>query len=245
MPWRDSTDPYYVLVSEIMLQQTQVDRVRPKFEAFIQKFPTLADLAAAPQSEVLITWSGLGYNRRARYLHMAAKQIVAVHRGRVPGDQAALTALPGIGPNTAAAILAYAFNEPVVFIETNIRTVYLHHFFKDRDAIADAELLPYLKATLDHANPREWYWALMDYGAYLKRRGLGKITASKHYAKQSTFQGSSRQIRGKILNMLANGPLSLNTLRQQFPDPRLDSILEQLITEQLIQKANGQIGLVD
>jgi A/G-specific adenine glycosylase len=243
MPWRDKTDPYYVLVSEIMLQQTQVDRVRPKFEAFIQQFPTITVLARSPLSEVLKVWSGLGYNRRAKFLHLAAKEIVAKHGGLVPNELQALIALPGIGPNTAGAILAYAFNQPVIFIETNIRTVYLHHFFQDKHAVSDAELRPLIEATLDRQNPREWYWALMDYGSYLKGRGLGAISSSKHYAKQSSFQGSLRQLRGQIVKHLANNAETAESLTMVLTDERVPVALHSLLGEGLIEKEHGQYKL--
>jgi A/G-specific adenine glycosylase len=137
MPWRDNTDPYFVLVSELMLQQTQVDRVILKFELFMTTFPTIKDLANASLAEVLTTWSGLGYNRRAKFLHEAAQKVVADFNGAIPDNYDALVTLPGIGPNTAGAILAYSFNQPVVFIETNVRTVYFHHFFEDQRLIGN------------------------------------------------------------------------------------------------------------
>ncbi|MCW1908234.1 MAG: A/G-specific adenine glycosylase [Candidatus Saccharibacteria bacterium] len=245
MPWRENTDPYYVLVSEIMLQQTQVHRVRPKFEAFIGQFPTIMSLAQSPLSEVLRAWSGLGYNRRAKFLHQAAKEIVAMHDGRIPQDFGALTDLPGIGPNTAGAIMVYAFNQPVVFIETNVRSVFMHHFFSGKDRVADTELRPFIEQTIDHNNPREWYWALMDYGSYIKKRGLGKITASKHYAKQSQFEGSVRQLRGRILKQLTDTTLSYEELDVGLADERLPVVLRALVKEGLIAEKSGSYCLVD
>lgn len=152
MPWRNTTDPYRVMVSELMLQQTQVDRVVPKYEAFIALFPTVSHLAAASLAEVISLWQGLGYNRRARFLHMAAKQIVEEHNGHFPQSPEAILRLPGIGKNTLGAICAYAYNQPVVFVETNIRTVYLYHFFADSHDVTDAEIIQKLRETIDSEN---------------------------------------------------------------------------------------------
>jgi len=205
MPWRETRDPYRILVSEIMLQQTQVDRVRGKYESFLEAFPDLAALASAPLDRVLAGWQGLGYNRRAVALHRGARILRQEHRGLVPDDTAALVALPGIGAATAASIRAFAFDAPVVFIETNIRRVFIHEFFPGREAVADAELLPLVAAALDRRSPREWYYALMDYGAALARRVPNPNRRSRNYARQSRFEGSDRQLRGAILRALVGG----------------------------------------
>lgn len=241
LSWRQAEsngqfDPYKILVSELMLQQTQVSRVIPKFEAFIAQFPTLASLAKAPLAEVLIAWSGLGYNRRARYLHQAAQQIVELYNGQLPADTELLEALPGVGKNTAAAIAAYSFNQPVVFIETNIRSVYLHHFFPEAEAVSDKDLLPIIASTLDKANPRQWYWALMDYGSHLKKLHLNPSRRSKHHSKQSSFIGSRRFIRGQVIKLLAHSAQTYQSLQNEVADQRLDGILEDLIGERLISK---------
>lgn len=233
LPWRDTPSPYNVVVSELMLQQTQVERVVPKFLSFTSLFPDFPALAKAPLSDVLIAWQGLGYNRRAKYLHELAKAVVA--RGALPETLDELVKLPGIGTNTAGAILAYAFDQPVVYIETNIRTVYLHHYFADRFDVDDKELLPVIERTLDRDEPRAWYSALMDYGTYLKKQGLGRNNASKHYKKQSKFEGSIRQMRGAILKALIARPLTLNELKTMVnADERLDKALKRLIDEDLI-----------
>lgn len=205
MPWRETRDPYRILVSEVMLQQTQVDRVRSKYAAFLAAFPDLRALASASFGPVLALWQGLGYNRRALALHRCARTLVQEHRGRVPNDTAALVALPGIGPATAASIRAFAFDEPVVFIETNIRRVFIHEFFPDRAAVADAELLPLVTAALERRRPREWYYALMDYGAVLGRQMPNPNRRSRTYARQARFEGSDRQVRGAILRALVGG----------------------------------------
>lgn len=237
MPWRDNTDPYYVLVSEIMLQQTQVDRVVPKFNQFIHEFPDTETLASTKLSDVLKVWSGLGYSRRAKFLWQSAQKIVSEYGGKIPSTTEELVKLPGIGPNTAGAIMAYAHNQPMVFIETNIRTVYLHHFFADQDDISDAQLAEKVELTLDTKNPRLWYWALMDYGTYLKKSGTTHITRSKHYRKQAPFDGSVRQVRGQILRSLAENPKTEAKLRSDInADERFQSALQGLIGEGFIQK---------
>ena len=196
LPWRKTHDPYKILVSEIMLQQTQVDRVLPKYTAFIKQFPTVRALSAASLREVLSSWQGLGYNRRAKMLHACAVRIVKEHKGKFPRTASALEALPGIGPYTAAAIMAFAFNKPKPLIETNVRSVYLHHFFKGKTQVSDKELLPIVERTMDKERIREWYWALMDYGTWIKKTYGNPNSQSSSYTQQSAFRGSNRQIRG-------------------------------------------------
>lgn len=243
LPWREHTDPYPILISEIMLQQTQVERVIPKFNSFIEQFPTIGALAKAPLSEVLRTWSGLGYNRRAKYLLQTARMVVTRHGGNLPQNRSELTKLPGIGANTAGAILAYAYNEPVVFIETNIRSVYLHEFYHGVTDVADSELMPLIERTLDIKNPREWYWALMDYGSYIKKMYPNPSRASKHHVKQGAFEGSKRQIRGRIIKLLLEGPIEYAQLKKQIVDIRLEQVIIDLIAEKLIIKSGSVISL--
>ncbi|MBL8121677.1 A/G-specific adenine glycosylase [Candidatus Saccharibacteria bacterium] len=233
-------DPYKVMVSELMLQQTQVSRVVPKYEAFLRQFPTYQELAAAELGEVLRAWQGLGYNRRAKFLWEAAKAIE--NRADFPQSYEGLVALPGVGPNTAGAILAYAFNTPAVFIETNIRTVYIHHFFRDAESVSDSSIRDVLEQTIDRENPREFYWALMDYGSFLKTT-VRNNTQSRHYTKQSAFHGSRREVRGAVLRVLAESPTSLRQLKIKIADERLPWVLEALETEQLIGKSNGYYKL--
>ncbi|MDQ5944369.1 MAG: A/G-specific adenine glycosylase [Patescibacteria group bacterium] len=202
MPWREQPTPYNVVVSEFMLQQTQVDRARPKFEAWVSQRPDFASLAAASPEDVLRLWKGLGYNRRALRLHEVAHRVQQEYGGKLPETVEELQTFAGIGPGTAGAIAAYALNQPVVFIETNIRRVFLHHFFADSDSVADKELLPIIAAALDREHPREWYWALMDYGTFLKSQVVNPNRRSKHYTKQAKFEGSHRQLRGLILEQV-------------------------------------------
>ncbi|MFO7869174.1 MAG: hypothetical protein R6U95_07745 [Bacteroidales bacterium] len=203
MPWRDDTNPYYILVSELMLQQTQVFRVVPKFQEFIIVFPTIRDLAEAPFEEVLSLWSGLGYNRRARFLHNSAQMICTQYNGKIPSSYEELLTLPGIGPNTAGAILVYAYNQPFVFVETNIRTVFIYTFFPDTKVkIKEHTLSELVKQTLYADNPRLWYWALMDYGVNIKKTIKNYNVFSDKHTKQSKFEGSFRQKRARIVRLL-------------------------------------------
>jgi A/G-specific adenine glycosylase len=241
MPWRTDTQPYYILVSELMLQQTQVDRVVPKFTAFIASFPTVPALAEASLAEVLTLWSGLGYNRRAKFLHQAARRIVEEFNGIIPSTQAELMSLPGVGANTAGAILAYGFNQPAVFIETNVRTVYFYHFFAEREEVSDAELREVVAATVDLEHPREWYWALMDYGSFLKRNGAGAISKSKHYKKQSALKGSLREMRGMIIRELTIADYSLDELRRRLPDDQRFAVAVEALREEGLITRRGDI----
>ncbi len=248
LPWRlpeaDGTfNAYHIWVSELMLQQTQASRVIPKYEQFLATFPDVQTLAAAPLSEVLKQWSGLGYNRRAKFLWQAAQRIVADYSGELPSTTSELVKLPGIGSNTAAAIAAYAYNQPVVFVETNIRTVFIHHFFPDTDQVADKDILPLITKALDYEHPREWYWALMDYGSYLKKSVGNASKASKHFIKQSTFEGSLRQVRGAVIRRLTAGSASLNELHDLLPDDRLQRVLDDLVGEELIHHKNHTYSL--
>ena len=241
MPWRQDTRPYYVLVSELMLQQTQVDRVIPKFEAFVEQFPSEVDLAAASLADVLKQWQGLGYNRRAKFLHEAAKKIV--ERGAFPVDEVGLIALPGVGKNTAGAIRAYAYNQPAVFVETNVRAVYIHHFFAGQDKVDDAAIRELLEVTLDHEHPREFYWALMDYGVYLKKQGV-RPSRSKHYVKQSPLRGSVREVRGQIITCLTEGETTMQLLQTRYgDDTRFEQALRGLIADGLVVIAGNDIYL--
>lgn len=239
MPWRESHDLYSVLVSELMLQQTQVSRVIPKFESFMELFPSIESLARAPLSDVIIAWQGLGYNRRAKYLHQAAIRIMEFG---VPTTQKELEQLPGVGRNTAAAIMAYAFNQPTVFVETNIRTVYIHEFFSDHDEVSDTEILKLVEQTCDTSNPREWFWALMDYGTFLKSQKLGSIRKSAQYKRQSVFKGSVREMRGSIIQILGDGPTDIEQM-EHYSDERFTPALEGLIRDGLVEQHESVICL--
>ena len=239
LPWRNTKNPYYILVSEIMLQQTQVARVEEKYKTFIQTFPTVGDLARAPQSEVLRLWSGLGYNRRAKFLQQCAQGIVKDYKGVVPKTIEELCTLPGIGPYTARAVCAFAYNTPSVLFETNIRTVFIHHFFPNaKEKIADTMLAPYVEKTIDTKNPRVWYWLLMDYGSYLKSIGIKTHTKSTMFTKQKKFDGSLRQVRGGIMKLLIQKPHTKQALLKHFTkkEDQVEMALAELVAENLIHK---------
>lgn len=242
--WRNTPDPYHILVSEIMLQQTQTHRVEPKFEAFMAAFPTIVELAEASLRDVLTLWQGLGYNRRGKALWQNAQRVVAEFNGAIPDNPAILETFSHIGPNTARSIVAFAYNKPVVFIETNIRTVYLYHFFKDQEGIHDKQLMPFIAQTVDQINPREWYYALMDYGVHLKKSMPNPSRKSAHHAVQSKFQGSDRQIRGRIIKQLTKlGTVNKDALISSLgtEHERYERILEGLAQEDMVKLIDDQV----
>ena len=224
LPWRNTRDPYGIWVSEVMLQQTQVARVPERWPAWLEQFPDVRALAAAPVADVLAAWQGMGYNRRALALKAAAEEIVRTWEGEFPREVRELCALPGIGPATAQGIRSFAFDLPGVYLETNVRTVMLHHFFPDVPDVPDRELIPLVEATcpaaasglpgaaedggpyaepMDAADtPRAWYYAMLDYGAYLKKTIPNPSRRSKSYTRQSAFVGSRRQKRAELVRML-------------------------------------------
>jgi A/G-specific adenine glycosylase len=199
MPWRETRDPYCILVSEVMLQQTQVARVVVKYGEFLAAFPTLLHLARASLPDVLLVWRGLGYNRRALALKRCAEDVVKLHDGRLPETVAELETLPGIGPYTAGALAAFAYNIATPLIETNIRTVFIHFFFHGQEHVADRKIMPLVATTLPPDNPREWYYGLMDYGVMLKQNHPNPGRRSAHHVRQSKFEGSNRQLRSLML----------------------------------------------
>jgi A/G-specific adenine glycosylase len=201
LPWRKTKDPYKILVSELMLQQTQVSRVVPKYESFLKKFPDFKTLAKAPLIDVLKEWQGLGYNRRAKFLHQTAKILTGEYKGKFPKEVSEIEKLPGIGHYTARAVSTFAFNTSEVFIETNIRTVFTHFYFPTKKIVSDKEILLLVERDLQKSKmePRDFYAALMDYGSHLKANGVRINNKSKHYAKQSKFEGSARQKRAALL----------------------------------------------
>lgn len=206
MPWRETGDPYHILISEIMLQQTQVERVRLKYAEFLRAFPTVYELAAAPLPDVLQVWQGLGYNRRALYLKHCSEEIVNRYAGHFPHTPDGLQSLPGIGPYTARAVAAFAYGVAAPLIETNIRSVFIHFFFHGCEKIGDNRIMPLVAATLDRENPREWYYALMDYGAMLKQTHPNPGRRSRHHTQQSRFEGSNRQMRSRLLREILAQP---------------------------------------
>ncbi len=246
-PWRETTDPYAILVSEIMLQQTQVERVAEKFPQFVAAFPDFKALASAPLPDILAVWQGMGYNRRAIALRKCACRVVEEFSGILPHDPDILATFPGIGRATASSICAFAFNQPVVFIETNIRRVFIHGFFSDNEIVDETAILPLVTAALYRDNPREWYNALMDYGTELKKTMPNPNRRSRHYTKQSSFEGSDRQVRGRIVKLLlSRGPMEPTAIVRELGGDasRIRKILAALETEEFIRRNGRQIMLV-
>lgn len=201
LPWRRTHDPYEIWISEVMLQQTQVTRVDGRWQRWLERFPTVEKLAKSSQADVLQEWQGMGYNRRALALLRAAKEIVALADG-FPSDLGELTRLPGIGPATAAGIRAFAFNLPGVYLETNVRTVFLHELFPHEEGVPDKRLVPLVEASCSQDDARGWYYALLDYGAWLKRTVPNPSRRSRTHVRQSSFEGSHRQKRAEVVRIL-------------------------------------------
>lgn len=245
LPWRKTHDPYKILVSEIMLQQTQVDRCISKYREFLTAFPTVTVLASASLQDVLRVWSGLGYNRRGKMLHDAAKSIITNHKGQLPKTIRRLESLPGVGPYTAAAVMAFAYNEPVLMIETNIRSVFLHEFFRKHEQVSDSEIVPFLEHSLDRKNAREWYAALMDYGSFLKKEHPNPSRKSTHHVKQSRFEGSLRQVRGAILRRLTQGSVQQQKLISEldFLPEKVNQALNALTKEGIVTISRNRIRI--
>ena len=246
LPWRETLDPYKVLVSEIMLQQTQSQRVIAKYKSFLNRFPTVEALAESSLKEVLSEWQGLGYNRRGKSLHDAARLIAERFHGKVPESLADLRTLPGVGAYTAGAVRAFAFSRPSVFIETNIRRVMIQVFCPDRESVSDRDLFPLIGATLDHRNPRQWYYGLMDYGAYLGRSFGNANRRSRHYTRQAPLAGSVREVRGRIVALLSEtDALPLEELERRVApgDSRFSRAIEGLLKDGMVVSANGSIDL--
>jgi A/G-specific adenine glycosylase len=237
LPWRKKITPYRIWISEVMLQQTQADRVIGFFNEWMKQFPTIEILSNAPQSEILKLWKGLGYNSRALRIKKTAEIIMKDYRGIFPKTYNEILMLPGIGPYTAGAISAFAYNRSIEIIETNIRRVYIHHFFSDKKSIHDKDLLPLIKETVDDTNPREWYWALMDYGSHLSKVIPNPNKKSRHYTVQKKFKGSDRQIRGKILEiLLEKNTISINSIFEKIQNLSSDNDRIEIIISAMEQE---------
>ncbi|WAI01407.1 HhH-GPD family protein [Methanogenium organophilum] len=246
MAWRETRDPYAIFVAEVMLQQTQVARVHTKYPEFLAAFPDFATLAEAPLEEVLRVWQGMGYNRRAKMLRDAARIVMETFGGRLPETPEELVTLPGIGPATAASIVAFAYNTPVVFIETNIRRVFIHFFFPHEEKVHDDRIRPLVRQTLYRENPREWYYALMDYGAMLKNIVVNPNRRSHGYTVQPSFAGSDREIRGRVLRyLLEEGPTRRDIVAAACGDDidRTEKIIRKMMDESLLTDESGRLRI--
>ncbi len=246
LPWRSTRDPYRILISEMMLQQTQVERVLVKYEEFLLAFPDFASLAHADFRVVLGVWKGLGYNRRALSLQTIAQRVVSQFGGVLPDCPTTLETFPGIGPATAGALAAFAFHRPTVFIETNIRRVFLHLFFPETSGVMDKEILPLVEKTLDSRQVRSWYYALMDYGAMLKKETQNPNRRSAHHYRQAPFADSNREIRGLILKaLLDHVTLSEDELLEAVGKrkDRTKTLLDALIQEGFAERRGTAVTL--
>lgn len=250
LAWRKTRDPYRILVSEIMLQQTQVSRVAKFYPVFVRKFPNFCVLARTKTATVLRAWQGMGYNRRALALQKLSRSVLEKCNGTLPRERAALMALPGVGSATAGAIRAFAWSKPEIFIETNIRRVFLHFFFMKRRKVTDGEIERYIKRTLDQKNPREWYYALMDYGAWLgiKSRGAANPNRkSSRYRKQPSFSGSNREMRAKIIKiLLLKEETAIGSLaqRMKMSHARAQNVISALVREGFMKKSGAKISIL-
>ncbi len=243
-PWRETTSPYATLVAEIMLQQTQASRVVPYFEKFIHQYPTVKKLSAASPAEVLQMWQGLGYNRRALFLHHAAKKVMVDFGGKVPRTLEELIQLPGVGVNTAGAILAYAYNLPAIFIETNIRKTIIHLFFSRQEKVSDQEITETMNKVIDQQHPREWYWAMVDYGSMLGSTKAVVNNRSAHHQKQNPFVGSKRFTRSQLLKYLLRSPRRKDELLARFMSlPHVAQALDELLNEGFCVEQKGVITI--
>lgn len=237
--WRQTRDPYEILVSEVMLQQTQTARVEGYYPRWLKRFPTVDALAAAPLADVLASWQGLGYNRRARMLKEACEACSRRWDGALPEDKAALLSLPGIGPATAAGVRVFAYGVPDRYLETNVRAVFLHELFSGIEDVPDRAIVPLVDATCDQADPRRWYYDLMDYGSYLKKTVPNPSRASRHHAVQSAFEGSRRQKRSFILRACLECA--------EMPTDALSGLTTEQVAERLdaFERSQGRPGITE
>ena len=245
LPWRTTKDPYKIHVSEVMLQQTQVSRVIPKYLSFVKNFPTTQALSEAKLADILVEWQGLGYARRAIFLKQCAEKVSKEYGGKFPKDLKTLCSLPGIGPATAGDIMAFAWNIPVTVIETNIRSVFIHFFFPNKRKVTDKEIIPLIERSLDKKNPREWYWALFDYGSFLKKTGNPSVR-SAHYTKQTPFKGSYRQKRSRIIKILLEKSRTERKIQEisQYEKSLVSKILLDLQKSQFIRKTASNLYII-
>ena len=241
--WRETSDPYRILLSEVMLQQTQTSRVEPKYELFLSLWPDFSSLAKAPLDELLFHWKGLGYNRRALNLRKSA--LLTEQWGwTIPPDEMAIASLPGVGKATTAALLAFSYQKRSLYLETNIRRVLLTCFFSEEEQVKDKELEKLLALLVaDIEDVKSWYYALMDYGVLLKALLPNANTRSAHYTKQSVFENSNRQIRGQLIHLLADtgakDSQQIVSILSRFEQERILSCLADLQKEGFVQEKEG------
>jgi len=206
-----------------------------KYKDWIRRFPSALELSQASFAEILPYWTGLGYNRRALYLKQCADEIMNNRRGIFPTTVEALLKLPGVGSYTAGAICVFAYNQPVPLLETNVRTVMIHHYFSGHESLSDEQVIPVIDQTLDRDNPRLWFSALFDYGSYLKTQMVNPSRKSKGYVKQSPLAGSVREVRGWIMKRIAGHELvTMAHIQNEFDEERATKAVEGLINDGLL-----------
>lgn len=237
LPWRQTQDPYKIWVSEVMLQQTQVSRVIPKYTSWVDDYPTIPSLANATFKDVLQHWNGLGYNNRARWLHNAAQRLADENTG-LPRDEDALQDLPGIGPYTARAIKIFAYNDDVVTVDTNIRRVLLSELGLDED-LKEQDLYDVARQALPRGKSRKWHNALMDYGAMV---ATSHETGISPTTSQSAFDGSVRQVRGEILRRLQEQAVERHRVEDVYPE-RAEQAIQGLIDDEMIEIDGSKLRL--
>lgn len=247
LPWRHTDNPYHILVSEVMLQQTQIERVLNKYPLFIKKYRDFPSLARARIGSLYDVWQGMGYNRRALALKEIARVIVKPpYNGILPSDMHTLMTFPFVGQSTAGAVSAFAFHRPVAFIETNIRRVFIHFFFHEQKMVTDGEIIPLIKKTIDRKDPRLWYYALMDYGSALRGLHENPNRKSVQYKKQSPFIGSHRQMRGRILRLVREErKITAKNVAWQLsiPHDKIRKAIDQLCTEGFLKQKGRSIEM--
>ncbi len=240
-PWRETEDPYRILLSELMLQQTQTERVLPKYNLFLANWPNFEALAEATLLEILSAWKGLGYNRRALALRTIAQKS-ADYGWTLPRDYEKLLELPMVGPATAAAIMAFSFQKPSIYLETNIRRVLIHQLHQGEENLSDRQLRKELDLLLEFQDDyKHWYYGFMDYGVYLKTQIINPNRRSAHYTRQAKFEDSNRQIRGMLLTVFTQqGPQDFSHICEQlsFPPNRIQACLSALEQEGFIMQVS-------
>ena len=242
LPWRDSFDPYRVYISETMSQQTQVDRVVPKFHNFIQQVPDFASLATLDTPKLLSLRSGLWFNSRALRLRDAAKKIVDIYGWVVPTDRAELESLPGVWPYMSASFLAFAHDMDVPVVDTNIRRVYIHELWLD-EKITRAELERICMEYLPHGQSNDWHNALMDYGALV---ATARATGIRPISKQSKFKWSDREVRGWVLKQLnKNNTVTIDDISKQFPSKDVKKIVKSLKKDGFVRIEAENVYIVE
>ena len=241
LPWRMTEDPYKILLSELMLQQTQVSRVITYYTSWVQRWPTIQLLATASRHEVLQAWMGLGYNTRAIRLQKAAQIIVKEFQGDVITAMNNYKAIPGVGRYTSQAVLIFAANADLATVDTNIRRIFIHEFSLP-ETVSEKTIWGLAQRCLPKGRSRDWHNALMDYGAlHLTARKTGIPPKTK----QPRFEESDRQLRGRIIRLLLQKDQGFAQIKKLFEvdEPRLQIILDKLAHEGIISRKNDRYHL--